>query len=159
MAFQMLLNVMIACIWMFLVSSWSASACIVGYLIGLMIITAFRRFFPGKLYLVKLWAIAKLLTLFLKELLISSYAVVHHIISPKLNIRPGIFVFKTELKSDWEVTLLACLICLTPGTLTLEVSRGGQMLFIHAMDIEDAHMLSHQIKETFEKAIMEVTRS
>ncbi|NIK79269.1 multisubunit Na+/H+ antiporter MnhE subunit [Paenibacillus castaneae] len=106
----------------------------------------------------KLWAIVKLLILFIKELFISSYAVMLQIVRPRLQIRPGIFALKTELKSDWEITLLSCLICLTPGTLTINVSRDSRTLYIHAMDIEDANELSLQIKGTFERAIMEVTR-
>ncbi|MBW7475398.1 Na+/H+ antiporter subunit E [Paenibacillus oenotherae] len=106
----------------------------------------------------KLYATAKLLALFVKELFISSYAVILHIIRPRLAVRPGIFALETELESDWEITLLSCLICLTPGTLTLDVARDSRTLFIHAMDIGDAGLLSQQIKGSFEKAIMEVTR-
>nr|WP_019911738.1 Na+/H+ antiporter subunit E [Paenibacillus sp. HW567] len=110
-------------------------------------------------YLKRLWSIVKLLALFLRELVLSSFAVIRHIIRPRLAMRPGIFAYETALTSDFEVTLLSCLICLTPGTLTLEVSGDGQTLYIHAMDIADAGELSRQIRGTFEKAIMEVTRS
>lgn len=105
------------------------------------------------------WAVVKLFVLFNVELFKSSYAVLLQILRPKLSIRPGIFAMETELKSNWEITLLSCLICLTPGTLTLDVSGDGETLYIHAMDIEDAELLSQQIKNTFERAIMEVTRT
>ncbi|RJE83289.1 hypothetical protein D3P07_25325 [Paenibacillus sp. 1011MAR3C5] len=105
------------------------------------------------------WAGVKLLFIFNRELFISSYVVLRQILQPKLSIRPGIFAMKTELKSNWEITLLSCLICLTPGTLTLDVAGDGETLYIHAMDIEDAEQLSHQIKNSFERAIMEVTRA
>ncbi len=107
----------------------------------------------------RLWAVVKLLVLFTKELTISSFVVIMQIIRPRLAVRPGIFALETELKSDWEITVLSCLICLTPGTLTLDVARDGQTLYIHAMDIENVNELSKQIKGTFERAIMEVTRS
>lgn len=106
----------------------------------------------------RIWAIVKLLVLFLKELFLSSYSVLKHIVRPKRTYRPGIFAYETELKRDWEITLLSCLICLTPGTLTLDVSRDGRILYIHAMDIDDVDEASDQIKRTFEKAILEVTR-
>ncbi|GKU77175.1 hypothetical protein L3i20_v215720 [Paenibacillus sp. L3-i20] len=109
-------------------------------------------------YIKKIWPIFKLFVLFNKELFISSYAVIVQIIKPKLSIRPGIFAMKTELTTNWEITLLSCLICLTPGTLTLDVSNDGETLYIHAIDIEDAELLASQIKGTFERAIMEVTR-
>ncbi|MFC4597214.1 Na+/H+ antiporter subunit E [Cohnella hongkongensis] len=156
MAFQLLLNALLSITWMFLNNDWTAAGFIVGYAMGLLILIAFRRFFHQPLYVKKLWAIAKLLLLFMKELFVSGYAVAKHVVSPRLNMRPGIFTFRTELQSDWEVTILACLICLTPGTLTLEVSRDSRTLFIHAMDIEDAEELAEQIKHSFERAILEV---
>jgi multicomponent Na+:H+ antiporter subunit E len=159
MGHQILLNIIIAVVWMFLNNNWSPQQFIIGYLIGILLIFLLRRFWPNDFYLRKLWSIILLLLLFLRELLKSSFTVIGQIIRPKLNVRPGIFAYSTELKSDWEITVLSCLICLTPGTLTLEVSRDGQTLYIHAMDIEDVEELSNQIRGTFERAIREVTRT
>ena len=108
----------------------------------------------------QLWAMIKLFVLFNKELFVSSFTVVLQILRPGLrHLQPGIFAYQTGLKSDWEITLLSCLICLTPGTVTLDVSRDGHTLYIHAMDIRDKEAAIEQIRSTFEKAIMEVTRS
>lgn len=158
MAVQILLNLLIAVIWMFLSNDWSAPRFTVGYLIGALFIGILNRFWPHDFYLKRMWAVIRLLALFMKELFLSGLAVIRQILRPRLNVRPGIFALETRLQSDWEVTLLACLITLTPGTLTLDVSRDGRILYIHAMDIQDAAQLSEQIKGSFEKAIMEVTR-
>ncbi|MGM1021361.1 MAG: Na+/H+ antiporter subunit E [Bacillota bacterium] len=158
MSFQIILNLLIAVLWMFLHDDWSGSRFIIGFMLGMLILFLLGRFWFGTFYLKRVWAILKLLVLFMRELVVSSFTVIREILRPKLTIRPGIFAYTTELRSDWEVTLLSCLICLTPGTLTLEVSGDGQTLYIHAMDIEDASLLSEQIRETFEKAILEVTR-
>lgn len=158
MAMQILLNLIIAVVWMFLHNDWSFPRFTVGYLVGIVCIGLLSRFWPHDFYMKRLWAVIKLLILFLKELLVSSFVVIGLIIRPKLAVRPGIFALQTELETDWEITVLSCLICLTPGTLTLDVSRDGRTLYIHAIDIEDAELLSQQIKGSFEKAIMEVTR-
>lgn len=160
MFLQILLNLLIAVIWMFLNSSWSASGFLVGFVIGLVLIGLFRRIWPNDFYVKKVWAILKLLMLFNKELVISSITVIRQIVRPRLNIRPGILAYSTELRSNWELTLLSCLITLTPGTLTLEVSSEGNTntLYIHAMDVADAELLVNQIRGSFERAIMEVTR-
>ncbi|GAA0136495.1 Na+/H+ antiporter subunit E [Paenibacillus sp. YSY-4.3] len=158
MALQILLNFLIAVIWMFLNNDWSVSGLVVGYAIGLILIGLFGRLWPQGFYMRKVWAILKLLVLFIRELFKSSFVVIGQVLSPKLNIRPGIFAYTTELKSDWEVAILANLITLTPGTLTLDVSRDGSILYIHAMDLGDVDELCSEIRSTFEKAIMEVTR-
>lgn len=158
MGYQILLNLIISIIWMFLYSDWSPQRFILGYLIGVILIGLLNRFWSHDFYLRKLWAVIALLFLFLKELFKSSFSVLVQVLRPKLNIRPGIFEYETELKSDWEITVLSCLICLTPGTLTMEVSHDKRKLYIHAMDIEDKGEVINQIKGTFEKAILEVTR-
>jgi multicomponent Na+:H+ antiporter subunit E len=158
MSFQIILNLIIAVVWMLLNDEWNVANLIIGYLLGLGFIIALRRFLPQEFYLQQVWQILKLLTLFTKELVLSNIAVIGYILRPKMNFRPGIVALQTELTSDWEITLLACLITLTPGTLTLEVSPDQRTLYIHAMDIQDAELLAQQIKGTFEKAIMEVTR-
>ncbi|MCG7376632.1 Na+/H+ antiporter subunit E [Paenibacillus sp. ACRSA] len=158
MAFQIILNLIIAFVWMFLNNAWNGVGFITGYLLGLLLIGGMRRFFPQRLYIVRVWAIIKLLILLFKELVRASIEVIRQIIKPKLDIRPGIFTYRTELSSDWEVTLLCLLISLTPGSLPLEISGNQRKLFIHALDIKDEQKLRDDIKNTFEKAIMEVTR-
>lgn len=106
----------------------------------------------------KLYAILALLLLFLRELLLSSIAVIRQVIRPRLHMKPGIFALPTELRGNWEITALALLITLTPGTLAMEVSEQNEIIYIHAMNIENKEEAIKQIKNSFEKAIMEVTR-
>ncbi|MEK4064224.1 MULTISPECIES: Na+/H+ antiporter subunit E [Paenibacillus] len=158
MALQILFNLMIAFMWMLLNNNSSGSSFIVGYVLGVFILLILRKSWTQPFYLKRVWAMLKLLLIFIRELLVSSFVVIGHIVRPRLAIRPGIFAYETALTSAWEVTLLSCLICLTPGTLTLDVSGDGKILYIHAIDIEDAQLLTEQIRGTFEQAIMEVTR-
>ncbi|WP_018752078.1 Na+/H+ antiporter subunit E [Paenibacillus sanguinis] len=155
---QILLNLIIAVAWTFLYGTWSNVQFVVGYLIGLIILWGLRRW-NSSFYMVKVWKVLKLLLIFNKELFISSYDVIRHVLRPQMTMRPGIIKLDTQLRTDWEITLLSCLICLTPGTLTLDVSMDNHTLYIHAMDIQDAEELSKHLKDTFEKAIMEVTRT
>lgn len=158
MGLQILFNLLIAFLWMLLNNNNSVSSFIVGYVLGIVILLILRKSWTQPFYLRRLWAMVKLLLIFVRELIVSGIVVIGHIIRPKLAIRPGIFAYETQLTSAWEVTLLSNLICLTPGTLTLDVSMDGKTLYIHAIDIEDAGLLTEQIRGTFEQAIMEVTR-
>lgn len=158
MAFQILLNFFLAALWMFFESSVTLSTFIVGYLLGLLIIFVMRRFFNTRFYLYRVFAVIWLTILFLKELVLSNLAVLRIVLKPKLDIKPGIFAFETELESEWEVTLLSSLITLTPGTLVVDVSDDNKVLYIHSMYIEDVDEAAESIKLSFEKAISEVSR-
>ncbi len=158
MALQILLNFFIALVWMFMSSSLTVTTFVIGYIIGLLLIVLARRFFPGRLYIVRLWAVIKLVLIFNRELILSNISVLLLVIRPKLNIHPMIFALPTELERDWEITLLSSLITLTPGTMVLNVSDDQNTLYIHAIDVDDVDEAINSIKNSFEKAIMEVSR-
>jgi multicomponent Na+:H+ antiporter subunit E len=158
MAFQILLNVFLAWVWMFLKVSYDSVSFFVGYFFGLMIIFIFRRFFNSRFYLYRVIAVIRLFFIFIRELIMSNIAVLKVVLKPRLDMKPGIFSLTTELQRDWEITILANLITLTPGTLVIDVSPDNKTLYIHAMDIDDVDDAINSIKNTFEKAIMEVSR-
>lgn len=158
MALQIVLNGVLAIMWMFLISDWTLAGFLGGYIVGLLMIIMLRRFFDRPIYLIKVWAIIKLLLIFLHELVLSNITVIRQVLSPKLNIQPGIFALHTELETDFEVMLLANLITLTPGTVSLEVSPDQKRIYIHAMDIDQAKKEVRAAKRRFEKAIKGVTR-
>ncbi|SDI93880.1 Na+/H+ antiporter subunit E [Salimicrobium halophilum] len=158
MPFQIVLNIIIAIMWMFLSESYSFTTFVVGYILGIFLLFVMRRFINEPFYLHKVWKVLLLVLLFLRELIVSSIDVVKFVYKKDLDNRPGIFALPLEVEGNWEITILANLISLTPGTLSLAVSDDQQTLYIHAMDIPDIETSINEIKETFEKAIMEVTR-
>lgn len=158
MAFQILLNMLLAFTWMFLTVTYEPIAFLKGYLFGLLIIFVFRRFFQSRFYLYRVYAVIRLIVIFIKELVLSNIAVVKSVLKPKLDMQPGIFAFPTVLEKDWEITTLANLITLTPGTLVIDISEDKKTLYVHAMDIEDAKEAVESIQNSFEKAIQEVSR-
>ena len=159
MSFQILLNVFLAFLWMFLSSNYSLSRFVIGYLLGLLTILALRKFFSSRLYIDVIWSAIKLTILFIKELIVANISVLKLVISPKLEMQPAFFKYDTELTKEWEITLLSSLITLTPGTVVVHVSDDSKSLYIHVIDSNDIDETIDSIKNSFEKAIMEVSRS
>ncbi|WP_027963507.1 Na+/H+ antiporter subunit E [Halalkalibacillus halophilus] len=158
MAIQIIFNVLIAFMWMFLSETYDFVAFVKGLMIGAILLFFLRRFLPGKYYIVRVYKLIKLNFIFLRELIFSTFAIIALVYKPKMTMEPGIFKLPTELKSDWELSLLSNLISLTPGTLTVAVGDDNRTLYIHAMDLPDVEAQINDIKNTFEKAILEVTR-
>ncbi|NYE04559.1 multicomponent Na+:H+ antiporter subunit E [Bacillus niacini] len=157
MAFQILLNVVLAFLWMFIKVSYDPISFIKGYIFGLLVIFVFRRYSHSRFYLFRLWSFIKLIFIFIKELILSNIAIVKIVLKPKLDMRPAIFAMDTVLTKDWQITLLSSLITLTPGTLVIDVSEDNKTLFIHAMNIGEIEDEINSIKNSFEKAILEVS--
>ena len=99
-----------------------------------------------------------LLVLFLKELALSAWKVAVLVASPKMALKPGIFAFPLTVDRDFEITLLANLITLTPGTLSVDVSPDRKVLYVHALDCSDPVGTRRDIANGFERKIMEAFR-
>lgn len=158
---QILINIFIAFLWMLLIDEdeLNVTTFIAGYFVGIGIIFLMHRFFGTRFYLRRMFAVIKLILIFIRELTQSSVLVLKQILSPKLNIKPGIFRYETVLESDVEITMISLLLTLTPGSVVMEVAPEGNILYVHAMDVEDGRgSILSQLKN-FEKAIMEVTRN
>ncbi len=158
MTFQLILNLLIGVIWMFLSESYSFASFIVGFVIGSALLFLLNRFIPDSYYFKHVRAILYLIFLFIKELLLANIEVLKWIYKPRLDFQPGILALPIDVKKNWEITLLANLITLTPGTLSVDVSRDQRYIYIHALDLPDVNETIVSIKESFEKAIREVTR-
>ncbi len=159
MAAQFLLNIFIAILWVLLKDEdvVTFQTLLTGFIIGSFIIWLMRRFFGRSFYLQRAISIIKLLLIFLEEMFYSSIVVIKHILSPKLDLKPGIFSYKTTLKKDWEVTVLSILLTLTPGSVVMEVNETGDVIYIHAMDLTRYKDDLKRSLKRFEKAIMEVS--
>ncbi|MFJ8237902.1 Na+/H+ antiporter subunit E [Ureibacillus sp. NPDC094379] len=157
---QFLLNLFIALLWLLLVDEPvpQFTTFLTGFFVGIAILYVMYRFFGTQFYLRRVMKIIYLIQLFIKELVTSSFSVMKQILTPNLKITPGIFTYRTNLTGEWEVTALALLLTLTPGSVVMEVSEEGDVFYIHAMDIEESKEAVIQSIGKFEKAILEVTR-
>jgi len=158
-ASQFLLNIFIAFLWVLLRDEdvLRIETVISGFIIGAIIVFLMRRFYGGDYYLYRVLKLLQLILLFITETFKSSVVVIKHILSPKINLEPGIFTYKTSLKGDWQITTLALLLTLTPGSVVMEVNEEGNVFYIHAMDINRYKGDLENWLVKFEKAIRGVT--
>ncbi|KJF73279.1 Na+/H+ antiporter subunit E [Agrobacterium arsenijevicii] len=99
--------------------------------------------------------VLSLLLLFFKELALSAWKVAVMVTRRKLDVQPGIFAYPLRLTTDFQITLLANLITLTPGTLSVDVSDDKKTLYVHAIDCSNIEAAKNDIRNGFEKKIME----
>lgn len=101
------------------------------------------------------WVI-ELLAYFVYELVLSSVQVAAAVLRPNMRLTPGVVALPLDAKSDLEITVLANLISLTPGTLSLEVAPDKTKLYIHSMFVEgeEAAETSAYIKRTLERRVI-----
>jgi multicomponent Na+:H+ antiporter subunit E len=117
-------------------------------------------FFYDKQHFRKMPRVVTLFFFFIKELLKANFRIAYDVITPTHHMAPGVVVYPLEAKTDLEITMLASLISLTPGSLTIDVSEDRKTLYFHSMYItgDDMEQIKADVRNGFEKRILEITR-
>lgn len=103
---------------------------------------------------------ALLIVAFIRELFLSAFSVAREAWRPRLAIRPGILAIPLDVETDIEVAVLASLISLTPGTLSMEVSPDRRTLFVHALIVEgDGEEVRRSIQDRLERPVRRAFRA
>ena len=63
-----------------------------------------------------------------------------------------------DARTDAEITLFANVVSLTPGSLSLEVSPDRRTLYVHAMFLDDPDTFCRELKQGFERRVLELMR-
>ena len=153
-----LVNLLLAIAWVAVSGSASLHNLVFGFVLGAIALAIVREPFGSKSYLRRTRLVLSLALLFLKELALSAWTVARTVLRPRMEIRPGIFAFPLTVDRDLEITLLANLITLTPGTLSVDVSEDRRTLYVHALDCSDPQATKRAIASGFERKIMEAFR-
>lgn len=153
-----LINVLLAVAWAFITGSFSAANLIFGFLLASFALWLVREQFGTMGYIRRARRVTSLLLLFLSELVKSSVRVAITVVSPNMDLKPAFFAFPLTVDRDFEITFLANLITLTPGTLSVDVSNDRKTLYIHCLDGSDIPGTRADIANGFEKKIMEAFR-
>jgi multicomponent Na+:H+ antiporter subunit E len=95
---------------------------------------------------------------FIKELFVSNFRVMWDVITPRHISRPGIIGVPLDAETGLEIMLVANLISLTPGTLSVDISDDKKNLYVHVMFLEDVEQTIRSIKDGLERRVLEVTR-
>ena len=153
-----LLVVVLALGWTAMTGSVTAPNLFLGAILAAYAIFLLRRSYARPAVLRKMRQIIVLAFVFQGELLVSAFRVAAIVLSPNLKdaLRPAIVAFPLSVRSDAEITLLANLITLTPGTLSVDVSADRSALYVHVLTLETREALIASIAGGFEARIAEI---
>jgi multicomponent Na+:H+ antiporter subunit E len=151
----LIVNVLFVVVWVAITGSATILNIAFGFLLSAFALWLIRDQVGGRIYWIRIGRIASLVCLFFKELMLSAWNVAVMVVKPRMNVQPGIFAFPLTVTSDFQITLLANLITLTPGTLSVDVSDDRRFLYVHAVDCTDIEATKRDIANGFERKIME----
>lgn len=147
--------VLLTAVWAAVTGSASLPNLVLGFGVGMIALYLIREQMGAFSGFGRPLAMASLALLFLKELILSAWRVARLVMSPRMDLQPGIFAYRLKVDRDFEIALLANLITLTPGTLSVDVSADRTLLYVHAIDCSDVEQARRDIEQGFERKILE----
>ena len=106
--------------------------------------------------ILQVWNWIVLLGLFFRELTLSVWDVALTVLRPSRVTQSAIIAVPLDVKSDAAIVLLANMITLTPGTISIHVAEDRSAIYVHVMNSSPDS--GQKIKSGFERRIMKVLR-
>lgn len=155
-----MLAIVLALGWAAATGSFSLPNLLLGLVVSALSLFVVRHFVASPRILPRALRLIRLGSTFLVELLLSALRVARLVIRPDVNahIRPAIVAFPLTAKTDIEITLLANLVTLTPGTLSVDVSEDRRFLYIHVIHLTDREAFIRELASGFERQVTEALR-
>ena len=152
----LLLNVLLAVLWRVAVGQTGTHHLVVGFIVGYLVLWWLRPLIGPTAYFRKLPLAISFALFFIWELVKSNLRVAWDVVTPSAYRHPAIVAVPLDTASDEQITLLAVLITLTPGSLSVDVSDDKRVLYVHGMFVEDPEEFRRSLKKGFERRVMEL---
>jgi len=157
----LIFNLFFSLLWPTLNGEYSLSALFTGFSIGLVVLALVNRNY-GKFMV----GTAAFVVYVLRAILQSNVRLAGQVIQavfdldPKSWMQPGIVAVPLEVTHPIDRILLASIITLTPGTMSIDLGKTaeGDVLYVHAFEVKDVEEFRREIKDNFESRILLLRR-
>lgn len=151
-----LVNIIVAFFWQLIIPLFGPFDYLIGFVVGFIAILTFHRPYGKRAYYLTYFVIYVLWAMVLSNLSIAKL-----VLQPKPHLDPGIIGVPLTVTSGLEITILASVITLTPGTISVDLGRnadGQQVLYVHNLTVVDPDAFRHSVKDGFERLLLRVTQ-
>lgn len=143
-------------VWLLLMNSASPGQIVLGSVLAIAVPRLLAAFHPAVPPVRKPWTLIRLLLVVLWDIVVANIQVAIQVLGPNSALRPAFVILPLDLENDVAIAMLASIISLTPGTVSADLGRDRRQLLIHSLSVVDTDALVKQIKQRYEKPLLEV---
>lgn len=152
----LLWNLLLALIWVALTGQFSATGLMIGLVVGYLVIALTAPSVGTRGYGTRVARAAGFILFYIWEVILSNLRVAFDVVRPSSRSSPAFLAIPVDGLSDPQITLLANLITMTPGTLSIDVSDDRSTLYIHAMFVDDPDKVRRSIERSLVRRVQAV---
>lgn len=150
------LSAAIFLLWAILANAASLGTLLLGALLALALPFITRPFWPDAPCLASPSAALLLAARVAVDIVVANGAVARRVIGPLGRLKPAFVEVPLDLRDPFVATILASIVSLTPGTVSIDVDQQRWVLSLHALDVPDPAALIREIKQRYETPLKEI---
>lgn len=150
------LSALLAAVWLLLQQSLAVPQ-LLGAAVLALLLPRLLHGFLGEPVRPRAWAPALRFALtVLWDIVVANLVVARIVLTPGRRPQPAWVAVPLELRDPTGITLLATVITTTPGTVSCVVDEARGEILVHALDCADPAALVAQIRQRYERPLMEI---
>lgn len=150
-----LLSLMVAVTWLLANNTLYVGHLILAVFLGLALPRLTVHFWPDAPTLRRPGVALRLLAVFAYDIVVANFQVARLVLGPNENLHAAFLEIPIDLDNDFAISLLASMITLTPGTVTVDYDPERSIIRVHALDTEDPDAMVEEIKQRYETPLKE----
>jgi multicomponent K+:H+ antiporter subunit E len=152
-----LLSIALVALWLLLNRTLSLGHLLLALVLAVAIPVLLGGLRPLPVRMRKPGAVLRLMLTVMMDTLLSNLAVIRLLLAPgKRRHAAGFVRVQLDVRDPNALAVLAMIVCITPGTAWAELSFDRATLLLHVLEMGDADALAAQIKQRYERPLMEI---
>lgn len=143
-------------VWLLLNNTVAPAHVVLGALLGILLPHLTARFSEERSRIKSGTALLELAVVFLWDVLVANLQVIVLVLGPRARLRPRLVEVPLAVSSPLAISTLAGIISLTPGTVSVELSANRRILTVHSLRVHDEQAAVRDMKQRYERRLLEV---
>ncbi len=151
-------NLTLALVWAAMSGHFDVLNLLLGFAFGYLVLFLLQRVVGGSSYFRKSATLVRFVAFYILEVVRSNLRVAVDVATPTSRAHPAVVAVPLDARTDAEITLLANLITMTPGSLAIDVADDRSVIYVHSMFVDDPEAFRRGIKDDLERRVLELLR-
>jgi multicomponent Na+:H+ antiporter subunit E len=156
LVFLLLVNIALAALWTIFLPAQETFDFLIGFVLGAFVLTIYERHYGRRI----IWLVS-FVGFVIREIIASNIELARLTLRAHPRVAPAIVAIPLRVTTDLEITVLASVITLTPGTLSIDLRRaadGRALLYVHTINLDNPAAFRQMIQNRFERRLLLVTK-
>lgn len=153
---QPVISLLIVFLWLVVVSRFTLGSLVMGTIVGLLVPLLVRNFWVDRPVMHRPLLALGLFARVLGDIVVANVEVARLVLGPPGRLRPAFLELPLEISSPYVATILASIVSLTPGTVSIDIDMDRRLVLIHALNAPDPEAAVAAIKRRYEAPLKEI---